>query len=112
MKNNDEALALFERATLAHEKAIEEGNHKVANKNHDQIMEAISFLKGSGEVDLLRIFLDHSSDGVKGWAATYLLPIREEEAIHVLENISQGTGTRAFAAGMALSEWRKGNLKL
>lgn len=50
-------------------------------------MKAINFLKEQGEVAALIDCLCHSSAGVRNWAATYLLPVKEKEAIKVLEEI-------------------------
>ena len=113
-KINDTKIALlkFEDAAIKHAEAIEQGNHKVANKNSDIIIKAINFLKSEGKLDLLTEFLTHLSDGVKGWAATYLLPVNTEMAVNVLEQIAKEDGSRAFAARITLSEWRKGNLQL
>jgi hypothetical protein len=47
-------------------------------------------LKEINEVDKLLGFLTHSSFGVRMAAATYLLPIHENEAIKVLLEISRG----------------------
>ena len=85
---------------------------KTANRNYTVIARVIEFLKEKNEIQKLSEFLNHSSDGVKGWAATYLLPIKEREAIQALEEIAKGIGIRSLAAETTLSEWRKGNLKL
>ncbi|MBI4922025.1 MAG: hypothetical protein HY834_09770 [Devosia nanyangense] len=47
------------------------------------------------------------------WAALHLLPLREQEAISALEEVSKG-GIRliAFEADVTLREWRAGRLKI
>jgi hypothetical protein len=112
IKDTSEALSRFEDAAIKHADAIEQGNHKAANKNCDLIIKVANFLKSESKLDLLTEFLTHSSDGVKVWAATYLLSINAEMAINVLEQIAKETGSRAFAAKITLKEWREGNLKL
>jgi len=105
-------LEKFEKAAIAHEEATEAGNHRAANKSYDVIVKVIRILREQGEMLALMSFLNHSSDGVMVWAATYLLSLREEEAVRTLERIAVGGGLRAFAAEIVLREWRKGTLRL
>lgn len=111
MKDIIEALERFEKAAIKHAEATECGNYKAANKNYSIIAKVITFLKERDEMQSLSRFLNHHSDGVKGWSATYLLPIDEKRAIQALKEIAEGNGIRSFAAETTLSEWRKGNLK-
>lgn len=106
------AMKQFEEAAIAHEQATEKGDYKVANKSYTIITKAIAFLKEKSDIDKLSKFLTHESIGVRSWAATFLLPVQEDEAILVLEQIANGDGIRSFAAKTVLSEWRNGNLKL
>ncbi|NJM24452.1 MAG: DUF2019 domain-containing protein [Bacteroidia bacterium] len=112
LKDKESALMNFETAASKHAEAAELGDYKIANKNQAVIEKVVNFLKGRNELKSLSQFLNHSSDGVKGWAATYLLPIEERQAIRALEEIAKGSGIRSLAAETTLSEWRKGNLKL
>jgi len=112
IKDVSEALTSFEESAIKHSEAIDQGDYKAANRNHDKIIEAISFLKEQDSVNHLENLLNHSSVGVRGWAATYLLPVKEQLAMTVLEEISKGSGIRSLAAETTLKEWRKGNLKL
>jgi hypothetical protein len=111
IKDTEAALIKFEEAAIKHAEATEQGDYKTANKNYVVITKVMAFLKEHNEMQKLSEFLNHSSDGVKGWAATYLLPIKEREAIQALEEIAKGSGIRSLAAETTLSEWRKGNLK-
>ncbi|MBI5326540.1 MAG: DUF2019 domain-containing protein [Ignavibacteriae bacterium] len=112
IKNLETALALFEESAIKHAEATEKGDYKTANKSYAVIVKIIAFLKERNELQSLSQFLNHSSEGVKGWAAAYLLPVLESEAIRALEEIAKGSGLRSLAAEATLSEWRKGNLKL
>ena len=82
------------------------------NQQYANIVKAINFLKEQGEVAALIDCLCHSSAGVRNWAATYLLPVKEKEAIKVLEEIVRKKDIHSLSAETTLSEWRKGNLKL
>jgi hypothetical protein len=46
------------------------------------------------------------------WAATYLLPIKEDAASKALEEIANDVGIHSLTADTTLIEWRKGNLRL
>ena len=106
------ALNLFEQAALKHSEATEEGDYKTGNKNYTLIIKAINFLKEKNEVSCLTSFLKHPSAGVRCWAALYLLPICENEAVRTLEDLSKNNGFHSLDAETTLSEWRKGNLIL
>jgi len=60
----------------------------------------------------LRSLLDHDNDSVKGWAATYLLPLNQETATPVLEKLMSAGGLESLSAKMVLKLWRAGTLEL
>ena len=111
-KDTKTALEKFEEAAAKHAEATEQGDYRTANKCYAVIAKAMLFLKEQNELQQLSVLLNHGSVGVCGWAATYLLPIKEREAIQVLEQIAGGAGIHSFTAKTTLSEWQKGNLKL
>ena len=111
-KDSETALEKFEEAATKHTEATEQGDYKTANKCYAVIAKAVLFLKEQNEIQQLSVLLNHDSVGVRGWTATYLLPLKEQEAVQVLEQIAGGTGIHSFTAKTTLSEWRKGNLKL
>lgn len=105
-------LFRFETAALEHTEATVNPNHRKANRNHDIIMKSVTYLKDHGELLQLRQFLIHPSDGVKTWAASFLLfTDLKNEALSILKEIAQGSGFVASGAEMILREWAKGNLK-
>ena len=108
----DMALLTFEEASIKHAEATEQGDFKTGNKNYVIIAKIITFLKEHNSIDKLSEFLNHSSIGVRMWAATYLLPIKETEGLQVLNQIASETGILSFIAKTTVSEWEKGNLKL
>lgn len=112
LNNLETALIQFEEAASKHANATEHGDYKSANKNYAIITKVILFLKEQNEIRKLSNFLNHNSIGVRIWAATYLLPILEDEASQVLDQISRKSGIHSLTAKTTLSEWRKGNLKL
>jgi len=106
------ALEKFEEAATKQAEATEQGDYKTGNKCYAIIAKVVLFLKEQNEIQQLSTLLNSDSVGVRGWAATYLLPIKEREAIRVLEQIARGAGIHSFIAETTLKEWRKGNLKL
>jgi hypothetical protein len=112
LKDTEAALKQFEEAAIGHSEATEQGNYKKANKNYIVIIKAIALIKEYNKIISLSVFLDHPSDGVKCWAAAYLLPVEEQKANTVLEKIAKGGGVSALDAETTLSEWKKGNLEL
>src|SRR4051812_49263179 len=99
-----DALKLFEDAALKHAEATETGDYKTANKNYDKIVEAIQFLKEKNQLDGLLKFLNHDSDGVRVWAAGYLLFTHSGEGVRTLEEISKTKGIQSLNASTTLSE--------
>lgn len=109
--NTTTALSVFEEAAIKHGTATVQGDFKTANKSYKNIVKAVSFLKEQNEILSLLHFLNHPATSIRLWSATYLLPVRENEAIKALEAISISSNTSSLDASMTLSEWQKGNLK-
>lgn len=112
IKDTVTAISKFEEAATKHAEATELGDYKTANKNYAIIVKAVTFLKEQGEMQKLSELLNHSSVGVRMWAATYLLPVSESEGLRILKQIAKGTGIHSFTAKTTVNEWEKGNLKL
>jgi len=110
-KDAGEALKTFKEAAIIHGECTENGNYKLGNKNYKKIAAARNYLKEIGERELLRQFLNDSNLSVRGWAATYLLPLCENEALMVLNDIASTKGVYGGDASTTIQEWRKGNLK-
>jgi hypothetical protein len=106
LKNTESAIKLFRESAIIHEESTQEGNYKIGNKAHDKIIEALRYLFINNKMNELLPLLDDSSNGVKVWAATYLLPMYEDKAINTLKTIN------SFTANIVLDEWNKGCLIL
>lgn len=111
IKDIQTALELFEDACIKHSEATEQGDYKTGNKYHSKIMKVIDFLKSKNAITNLKDYLSSPFVGVRLWSACYWLPVNEEEAIKVLEEIVKGQGINSLTAETTLSEWKKGNLK-
>lgn len=112
INNTAEALLIFEKSSIGHAKATEEGDYKVGNKNYREKINAISYLKEHNGIDELLKYLNHDNIGIRMSAATYLLPYHQKEAISVLREISKSSNFFSFFAETTLNEWGKGNLKI
>lgn len=110
VKEVNAALVIFEEAAVGHTHATEQGDYKLGNECYDRLTKAVAFLKKVNSINLLGKLLDNGSVGVRLWAASYLLPINEEKAIKVLEEIVNTRGIHSLIAETTIAEWRKGNL--
>ena len=111
IKYIETALLKFEEAAVKQAEATEKGDYKTGNKNYAVIAKAVAFLKEHDSIEKLSSFLNHNSVGVRMWAATYLLPVLEVEALRVLNQIVSETGIHSLTAQTTVSEWEKENLK-
>lgn len=112
IRDIETALLNFEEAAKKQAEATDQGDFKTGNKNYAEIVKAITFLKEHDSMDKLSALLSHSYVGVRLWAASFLLPFIETEALRVLKEISSGSGIHSLTAETTLSEWEKGTLKL
>jgi|MedtruStandDraft_1076414.scaffolds.fasta_scaffold69656_1 hypothetical protein len=105
----------FIEAAKEHGQGIVEGEPQKTNRAYDRVVAAIRDLRKSpdkGEEFLMGL-LDKEDLALVRAAATYLLPLREVEAVQALERVTKdGLPLIAFGAEMALKEWRAGRLKV
>jgi hypothetical protein len=105
----------FVEAAKEHGQGIVEGEPQKTNRAFDRVVSAIRDLRKSpdkGEEFLIGL-LDEEDLSIVRAAATYLLPLREVEAVQALEKVARyGLPLIAFGAEMTLKEWRAGRLKV
>lgn len=104
----------FARAASEHGVHTNAGNARAGNRAHDRIVKALRELQDQpdrGESALLALTV-HPDESVRVWAATQLLPLREDASLPVLESVAAGHGLVPFSADMVLKEWRAGRLKV
>jgi hypothetical protein len=105
----------FIEAAREHGQGIVEGDPQKTNRAYDRVVSAIRDLRkspGKGEEFLIGL-LDKEDLSIVRAAATYLLPLREVEAMQALERVAKGgLPLIAFGAEMTLKEWRAGRLKV
>lgn len=111
MKNIDELKNIFIKAAVIHGEATETGNHKVANKQYDIIVNVYKELqKNEGGTRELQQLMYYKNPSVQSWAASYCLQFYPDEAKKVLQNVQENGGLVGFSAKITLREWEKGNL--
>lgn len=106
------AIVLFKEASVNHAKSIEEGNYKNANRNYDNVIKSVSYLKKEDAVYELLILLTSNDIAIRLSAATFLLPTHEQESKKTLIDIMKNQDIHSFRAEMILKEWQKGNLNI
>jgi uncharacterized protein DUF2019 len=98
-----------------HGRCTESGDYKKGNAAYDRVIAAVAELRGRpdrGELVLIEL-LNHPNGWVRLSAATHLLPLRADDASHVLEELAAGPQSQLeFGAMMVLREWRAGRLNV
>jgi hypothetical protein len=109
----DDLLVAFEQAAIARERALNDADHKKANKSFKTaaaLLKKIDAYGGSGS-EAVRKLLSHAEPGVRFLAATHLLEREPEICVPVLEQLMTRGDSSAVSAMMALKFWR-GEYKL
>ena len=107
----EELLKDFEETAIQQFEVQDTGNYKKSDRLLEKINKISKKLHGIGEIDTLKILLNHSHVNVRFLAACSLLPFFTKESEKVLEEIACLGKHPAFTAKMTLQEWRKGNIK-
>jgi hypothetical protein len=111
LTDQDSALKHFREAATRHAEATEEGDFRTANKAYRELTVVRTFLQEQEAMESLALLLRDEPEGVTIWAATFLLPIMEKDAVATLEAIAAQPGSRRFDAEMTLREWKAGRLR-
>lgn len=102
-------------ACIRHGEASEAGDHKEANKAYKDLMKVLQNMRKTpdqGVGDLISL-LEEQNPNVICWAATHLLPMREDLAKQHLGRLAAGEESLAgLNAKMVLQEWGAGRLRV
>ena len=108
----EEAKMILITSIIIEAKATEQGDVKTGNKYSDKIRSIISFINKDYKLGNLKDLLDHDNDKVRVWVAQALLPIYEDIALNVLEEISKKNISHcSFNARIISSEWKNEPLR-
>ena len=111
MKTIDELVNLFADAARNHGAALEQGDHKTANKAIKQIEKV---MKEMGKHDHLEVteklgkLLNDNNDDIKAMTAAALLNRKTKESLTVLETLSKKEGMIGFRAQKAIENFNNG----
>ena len=99
---------------INHGKAIEEGNHKIANKIHSELtfMYNNQIKKNDRYEELEDILKKSDNESVRIWAATYLLVSKECLALETLKKLEKSNKIFGLTASTTIDMWKKGMLQL
>ena len=112
LKKIETAYRKFEEAAIKHAEATETGNYAQANKSYQVIAKSARYLKETNSLKQLSKLLYSESVGARMWAATYLLPIFERNAMQILQSIASSNNIHSLTAKMTIDEWKKRTLVL
>jgi hypothetical protein len=106
-------VRVYREAAMAHGVATEQGNYRVANRQHDVLAEVYRELRSRGrdsQMELLRL-LDDINVHVRAWVAAHALEFAPDRGEAVLKRLASGAPSAVrLNAEMTLSEWKKGSL--
>jgi hypothetical protein len=86
--------------------ALNEGNHKKANKLYNQINKILEDIRNSNETNqALDSLLFDNDEGVAFWSATAILEIDKEKALDALRKISLNDTLTGLSAQMVIKKY-------
>lgn len=103
----------FFNAAIRHGEYIVTGEAREANLAYDDIAKSMKEIRMSQDsgATFLSSLLSETNPSVVKWAAFYLLPYDEPNAVAALSRVADGDFPRiSFGARMTLEEWRAGRL--
>ncbi|MDD4970329.1 MAG: hypothetical protein PHT07_12965 [Paludibacter sp.] len=92
--------------------AIEEGNHKLANKLHSKLTVLYQKIQNERKWEVLYELINHPNESVQLWSATFLLKNDNEIALDVLNKLKQSEKIVGLTATSIIDMWNKGMLQL
>ena len=112
MNDIEKTIEKYIKAAIKHGEATEEGKANIANKQYKVIQRNVDKLKSieNGINELVNL-LEHQSDYVRLWSASYLLPLEEQKSKETLLILSKKSGLIGFKAKIILAELEKGNIR-
>jgi hypothetical protein len=105
------ALEQFVKGAEKHEDAMSKNDPATASEGAHQLMAAFRIIKKlDPSLSDLKSLLEHENVSVRSAAAARLLPIDEQLALPILEEIEKQKGRAGFNAHMVIQQWKKGEL--
>ena len=110
----DQLVEKYRELSARHGRAIEAGNHKVANREFDVIVAINKELRARGTEAHRRLLslLNDQEPGTRCWAAMDVLAFEPQEGERVLTELSKVPKSLVgLTAGMTLQQWKAGAFK-
>jgi hypothetical protein len=112
--STEQLVEKYRELSARHGRAIEEGNHKAANRDFNLIVAINKELQARGieaHRQLLSL-LDAQEPGTRCWAAIDVLAFAPHEGERVLAELAKTPKSLVgLTAGMTLEQWRAGAYK-
>jgi hypothetical protein len=107
-----ELKEIFIDYAIKHGQAIEQGDHKTANKIHEKLTALYVKLKSNENWDVLKELVKHNDESVRLWAATFLLKNDTILSLQVLNGLKESDKIIGLTASTTIDMWSKGMLQL
>jgi len=111
MKDIKDLIEEYRKAAILHGEATEEGDYKLANKQHSKLTKIYKILEKDNELQekVLGQLLKDENIYISSWAAAHCLGLNiyVDEAVNVLKEISKRKGFVGFNAEMILRIWKE-----
>ena len=101
----------FRRTAKERWEYLEHGNSRKANGCFDKLKRISSEMYEQNQLQQLSVLLIDADDGVVFEAASKLLFVYPEQAIHALNKLSQKRGMISFCAEQTVRQWKEGKMK-
>ncbi len=95
-----------------HGEAIEDGNHKLANKLHSKLTLLYQKIQNEKKWDVLYELINYPNESIQLWSATFLLKNDKEFALEVLNKLKKSEKIVGLTATSIIDMWNKGMLQL
>jgi len=109
----DELVSAYAEAAAIHGRASGEGDHRLANEQHDVVTDVYRELRVRGHEAqrALLALLDHPDRSVRSWAGAHALEFAPDDGERTLTELAAGSDLVGFNAEMTLESWRQGTLQ-
>ena len=108
-----ELVSVYAEAAAIHGRTSSEGDHRLANEQHDVVADVYRELRARGleAQRALLALLDHPDHSVRSWAGSHALEFSPDDGQRTLGELAATDDLVGFNAEITLETWRQGNLR-
>jgi len=105
-------VSQYADAALANRRAIDNGDHRTANRHYEIVAAIYRELRrrGADAQRALLPLLTHPEPGVRAWAAAHAMEFAPADGEPVLTALTNAPKALGMSATMTLRQWREGKL--